>query len=104
LSDIPNSIKVFSDGKLVSNTLYFFDFISSSIIFNNTHFENIKIEYRAFNYNFKQNISHKDTNLTVPKLNSFDNQNRYSANKTIDDFVNSDGLTKRRFFERYLGW
>lgn len=100
LSVIPNSIKVFANGKLISDTLYYFDFQSSNIIFKNCKSEKIEIKYRIFYYNFKQNISNKDTSLIVSKLNNFDTKNHYSTNKTVDDVINSDGLTKKGVFSR----
>lgn len=98
---LPSSIFVYSNTKKISDSLWSFNALTSSIVFTKKISTPVTIHYRTLQYSFKSRFI-LDSSLIVPKIYNFSSktsQFQSSTNQTI----NSNTLQTSGFVSRSVG-
>ncbi len=88
---VPNSI-TFSDstGKKLPDSLFFVNFVKSTVFFKNKEIKKVKISYRTFPFYFSKPFFHRDTTKILPPR-----ENKLNQNYSVDNqMFNNSSLQK----------
>ena len=105
LSIIPSSFLLYDKNKeLIDTNLFIIDYQKSKIIFKDTIFDKVFVEYKTLPYSFDKQYFNKDTSIIVPKLQNYQNTQRYSATNNIEDFIPSQTINKQGNISRGISF